>query len=185
MRPFLCEKCKSQIAVKILARASAGVDEKWVVKVKNAPILCQKCKSQKAVKILARASAGVDEKWVVKIKNDGISLFFFYFYGNLTVLKPFRCIWRIFQNEISLFFDFYENLTVFEAIGFLNESTFKINNQESVVVYISVISATLEYVSLFHESTLLHRVTSYRFYWLQVFRFFSLEFSVGSFGSVV
>ena len=52
-------------------------------------------------------------------------------------------------------------------------------------VYISVISATLEYVSLFHESTLLHRVTSYRFYRLQVYRFFSLEFSVGSFGSVV
>jgi hypothetical protein len=62
--------------VKILTRASAGVDEKWVVKIKNAPILGEKCKSWIAVKILARASAGVDEKWVLEIKNDGISLFF-------------------------------------------------------------------------------------------------------------
>ena len=42
---------------------------------------------------------------------------------------------------------FYENLTVFEAIGFFkNENTFKINNLGSVVVYISVISATLKQV---------------------------------------
>jgi hypothetical protein len=27
--------------VKILARASAGVDKKWVVKINNAPVLCE------------------------------------------------------------------------------------------------------------------------------------------------
>jgi hypothetical protein len=58
--------------VKILARASAGVDEKWVLKIETAPILGEKCKSWIAEKILARASAGVDEKWGLKIKNAPI-----------------------------------------------------------------------------------------------------------------
>jgi hypothetical protein len=47
--PVFCEKFKkSGIAERILARAPAGIDEKWVLKIKNAPVLCEKCKSKSA-----------------------------------------------------------------------------------------------------------------------------------------
>jgi predicted secreted hydrolase len=49
-----------------LARASAGVDEKWGLKIKNAPILGEKCRYQR--KFFVRASAGVDKNGLQKSK---------------------------------------------------------------------------------------------------------------------
>ena len=38
-------KVQVQISQKNFGEGSAGVVEKWVVKIKNAPVLCEKCKS--------------------------------------------------------------------------------------------------------------------------------------------
>jgi hypothetical protein len=42
---MLCERYKFKSPKKISGEGSAGVVEKWVVKIKNAPVLCEKCKS--------------------------------------------------------------------------------------------------------------------------------------------
>ena len=116
-------------------------------------LLCaKKYKSWIAKKILARASAEVDEKWVLEIKNDGISLFFLF-------LRKFNSFWsfrrgrqklgflerKCFQNKQSggLFFSY---IFRFSSVQFFsdekwvvtNKITFKISNQGSVFVDISV-----------------------------------------------
>jgi hypothetical protein len=42
---YVMRKIASLNLLKILARASAGVDENWGLKIKNAPLLGEKCKS--------------------------------------------------------------------------------------------------------------------------------------------